>query len=69
MMFAEELNYHERVMLNIWNCYQEDLEESLLLEDEWPFVEWAMCESRKLDRHGFPKMAEMYRQAVAEWQA
>lgn len=66
-----ELNAHEEKMLNIWMEYwMEGYEGAFDEEDEdFGFEEWLAREIEWYEEEEMEECAELYRQALAEWQA
>ena len=66
-----KLNEHEEKMLNIWMEYwMEGYEGAFDEEDEdFGFEEWLAREIEWYEEEEMEESAELYRQALAEWQA
>ena len=66
-----KLNEHEEKMLNIWMEYwMEGYEGAFDEEDEdFGFEEWLAREIEWYEEEEMKESAELYRQALAEWQA
>ena len=66
-----KLNEHEEKMLNIWMEYwMEGCEGAFDEEDEdFGFEEWLAREIEWYEEEEMEESAELYRQALAEWQA
>lgn len=66
-----KLNEHEEKMLNIWMEYwMEGYEGAFDEEDEdFGFEDWLAREIEWYEEEEMEESAELYRQALAEWQA
>lgn len=71
MMNFAELNEHEQEMLNLWLDYWAEGEEGAFddRDEDFGFGDWLAEELAWCEEEGMVARAELYRQALAEWQA
>ena len=71
MMGFAELGAHEQAMLDLWMQYWADGYDGLLddRDEDYGFEDWLAEQIEWCEEDGIADRAELYRQALAEWQA